>query len=40
MEVVITAPVKGKIAALRAEAGQLVQQGDVLAVIVPGEADT
>lgn len=35
MEVVITAPVAGVLAALRVEAGQLVQQQDVLLVIVP-----
>ena len=34
MEVAVTAPVAGKVAAVRAEAGQLAQQGDILAVIV------
>lgn len=34
MEVAVTAPTAGKVAAVRVEAGQLAQQGDVLAVIV------
>ncbi len=38
MEIGVSAPVAGKVAALRAEAGQLAQMGDVLAVIVPKTA--
>ncbi len=38
MEVGVTAPVAGKVAALRVEAGHLSQMGDVLAVIVPAAA--
>ena len=34
MEVAVTAPVAGKVAAVRVEVGTLAQQGDVLAVIV------
>ncbi len=34
MEVAVTASVTGKVAAVRVEAGQLAQQGDVLAVVV------
>lgn len=35
MEIVVAAPMAGKVAAIRVEAGQLVQQGDALLVIVP-----
>lgn len=35
MEVAVTAPVAGRVAAVRVEAGTLAQMGDVLAVVVP-----